>query len=84
MPYINISNYYLKNTKYKKCVSVLEQALNKQIKSKEIFNNLGIAYLATKENDKSKMMFEEALSIDSSYKPALDNLENIKTAEKSQ
>ena len=78
MPYINISNYYLKNTKYKKCVSVLEQALDKQIKSKELLNNLGIAYLATKDNEKSKMMFEEALKIDASYKPALDNLENLK------
>ena len=78
MPYINISNYYLKNTKYKKCVSVLEQALDKQIKSKELLNNLGIAYLATKDNEKSKMMFEEALKIDANYKPALDNLENLK------
>ena len=75
--YINISNYYLKNTKYKKCVKTLEEALSKQLGTKEIFNNLGIAYLATKENEKSKSMFEEALRIDPSYKPALDNLESL-------
>ncbi len=78
MPYINISNYYLKNTKYKKCVETLESALSKNIIAKELMNNLGIAYLATKENDKSKNMFEKALEIDPEYKPALDNLENIK------
>ena len=77
MPYINISNYYLKNTKYKKCVKTLEEALSKQLGTKELLNNLGIAYLATKENEKSKSMFEEALRIDPSYKPALDNLENL-------
>ena len=74
MPYINISNYYLKNTKYKKCVETLEKALKKDIKAKELLNNLGIAYLARKENTKSKTMFEEALKIDPEYKPALDNL----------
>ena len=31
----------------------------------------------TKENEKSKSMFEEALKIDPSYKPALDNLSNL-------
>ena len=77
MPYINISNYYLKNTKYKKCVKTLEEALSKQLGTKELLNNLGIAYLATKENEKSKSMFEEALKIDPSYKPALDNMENL-------
>ncbi len=77
MPYINISNYYLKNTKYKKCVKVLEEAIKKQLKTKELLNNLGIAYLATKENEKSKSMFEDALKIDPNYKPALDNLENL-------
>ena len=41
------------------------------------YNNLGIAYLATKDNEKSKSMFEEALKIDPTYKPALDNLENL-------
>jgi len=81
MPYINISNYYLKNTKYKKCVKVLEEALKKQLKSKELLNNLGIAYLATKENEKSKSMFEKALEIDPSYKPAIDNLENLRNIE---
>ena len=78
MPYINISNYYLKNTQYKKCVDVLEKAIEKEIKTKELYNNLGIAYLATKQNDKSKAMFEAALQIDPEYTPAKDNLENIK------
>ena len=49
-----------------------------EIKTKELLNNLGIAYLATKQNDKSKAMFEAALQIDPEYKPAKDNLENIK------
>lgn len=77
MPYINISNHYLQNTKYKKCVSILESALSKSIEAKELYNNLGIAYLATKENAKSRSMFELALKIDSNYKPALDNLNNL-------
>ena len=53
-------------------------AIEKEIKTKELLNNLGIAYLATKQNDKSKAMFEAALQIDPEYKPAKDNLENIK------
>ncbi len=77
MPYINISNYYLKNTKYKKCVETLEAAIKKDIKAKELMNNLGIAYLGRKENDKSRSMFEEALKIDPEYKPSLDNLKNL-------
>ena len=78
MPYINISNYYLKNTKYKKCVETLEDAVTKNIKTKELLNNLGIAYLAIKQNEKSKKMFEDALKIDQEYKPSHDNLENLK------
>ncbi len=77
IPYINISNYYLKNVKYKKCVETLEQALDKKIEAKELYNNLGIAYLATKNNEKSKEMFKLALKIDNAYKPALDNLKNL-------
>ena len=34
--------------------------------------------MATKETEKSREMFEEALKIDPGYKPALDNLENLK------
>ena len=81
IPYINISNHYLKNTKYKKCVEILEKALSESIEAKELYNNLGIAYLATKENAKSKSMFESALKIDSNYKPALDNLKNLNNIE---
>ena len=81
MPYINISNHYLKNTKYKKCVEILERAISESIEAKELYNNLGIAYLAIKENAKSKSMFELALKIDSNYKPALDNLKNLNNIE---
>ena len=81
IPYINISNYYLKNTKYKKCAEVLERALSESVEAKELYNNLGIAYLATKENTKSKSMFELALKIDSNYKPAIDNLRNLENIE---
>tara|TARA_X000001036_G_scaffold369109_1_gene355059 strand:+ start:18 stop:782 length:765 start_codon:yes stop_codon:yes gene_type:complete len=77
MPYINISNYYLKNTKYKKCVQVLEEAIDKDIKVKELYNNLGIAYYATKDNVRAKSMFEHAIKIDPEYIHALDNLSNI-------
>lgn len=77
IPYINISNYYLKNVKYKKCVKTLEDALEKNIKAKELYNNLGIAYLATKDNAKSKEMFKLALNIDKNYQPAIDNLKNV-------
>lgn len=77
MPYINISNYYLKNTKYKKCVSILEKAIKEGIEVKELYNNIGIAYYATKDNEKAKSMFELAIKIDPSYTHALDNLNNI-------
>ena len=80
-PYINISNYYLKNTKYKKCVEILEEALDKNIKVKELYNNLGIAYYATKDNTKAKTMFEHAIKIDPTYNHALDNLKNMENAD---
>jgi tetratricopeptide (TPR) repeat protein len=81
MPYINISNYYLKNTKYKKCVKILEEAFDKDIKVKELCNNLGIAYYATKDNVKAKSMFELAIKLDPKYVHALDNLKNINELE---
>jgi len=81
MPYINISNYYLKNTKYKKCVEILEEAFSKDIKVKELYNNLGIAYYATKDNVKAKSMFELAIKLDPKYIHALDNLKKINELE---
>ena len=81
IPYINISNYYLKNTKYKKCVEILEEAFSKDIKVKELYNNLGIAYYATKDNEKAKSMFELAIKLDPKYIHALDNLKNINELE---
>ena len=82
MPYINISNYYLKNTKYKKCVQILEGALDKDIKVKELYNNLGIAYYATKDNIRARTMFEHAIKLDPNYTHALDNLKNINNLDK--
>tara|TARA_Y100000389_G_scaffold198316_1_gene234622 strand:+ start:1413 stop:2186 length:774 start_codon:yes stop_codon:yes gene_type:complete len=82
IPYINISNYYLKNTRYKKCVEILEEAFDKNIKVKELYNNLGIAYYATKDNVKAKSMFELAIKLDPHYVHAIDNLRNINTSEK--
>jgi tetratricopeptide (TPR) repeat protein len=81
MPYINISNYYLKNTKYRKCVKILEEAFEKEIKVKELYNNLGIAYYATKDNVKAKTMFELAIKLDPQYIHALDNLKKINELE---
>ena len=77
LPYMNISNYYLKNTKYKKCVSILEKALKEGHEVKELYNNLGIAYYATKDNVSAKEMFEQAIKIDPEYAHAIDNLNNI-------
>ena len=81
IPYINISNYYLKNTRYKKCVEILEEAFDKNIKVKELYNNLGIAYYATKDNVKAKSMFELAIKLDPDYVHAIDNLKNINNSE---
>ena len=77
LPYMNISNYYLKNTNYKKCVSILEKALKEGHEVKELYNNLGIAYYATKDNVSAKEMFEQAIKIDPEYAHAIDNLNNI-------
>ena len=77
LPYMNISNYYLKNTKYKKCVSILEKALKEGHEVKELYNNLGIAYYSTKDNVSAKEMFEQAIKIDPEYAHAIDNLNNI-------
>ena len=81
LPYMNISNYYLKNTKYKKCVSILEKALKEGHEVKELYNNLGIAYYATKDNVSAKEMFEQAIKIDPDYVHATDNLKNINKSE---
>ena len=60
---------------------MLEEALNKDVTSKELYNNLGIAYYATKDNIAAKQMFKHALEIDNSYKPATDNIKNMENAE---
>ena len=59
-----------------------EEALDKDIKVKELYNNLGIAYYATKDNIKAKTMFEHAIKLDSNYGHALDNLKNINNIDK--
>ena len=53
----------------------------KDIKVKELYNNLGIAYYATKENIKAKTMFEHAIKIDPDYAHASDNLKNMQNAD---
>ena len=58
------------------------KALDKNIKVKELYNNLGIAYYATKDNIKAKTMFEHAIKLDSNYGHALDNLKNINNIQK--
>ena len=69
------------NTKYKKCVSILEKALKEGHEVKELYNNLGIAYYATKDNVSAKEMFEQAIKIDPDYVHATDNLKNINKSE---
>ena len=57
------------------------RGFDKDIKVKELYNNLGIAYYATKDNVKAKSMFEQAIKLDPNYIHALDNLKNINNSE---
>ena len=47
-----------------------------------IRDSLGIAYYATKDNIKAKLMFEQAIKLDPDYGHALDNLKNINNLDK--
>ena len=68
--------YKVADLSKKRAISVIDK-INHVLRLKELLNNLGIAYLATKENEKSKSMFEQARKNDPSNKPALDNLKNL-------
>ena len=56
---------------------IIEEDFDKEIKVKKLYNNLGIAYYAIKDNVKVKKIFEYVIKIDPSYNYAIDNFKNI-------
>ena len=55
----------------------IEEVFDKEIKFKELKNNLGITYYATKDNVRFKKIFKYSIETDSRYNHAIDNLKNI-------
>ena len=76
-PRLNMSNYLIKNKKYKEALQHLEELLQMDLTSKEVFNSLGVAYKGLDDDTNAAKMFNKALEIDSEFSLARKNLDSL-------
>jgi len=70
-------SFYLKNKNSKEALYVYNYGLKKLGDSKLLYSGLGDVYAAKGEKRKAKKAYEKALSIDRTYKRALDGLNKL-------
>ncbi|MBS82615.1 MAG: hypothetical protein CMD65_00585 [Gammaproteobacteria bacterium] len=76
-PRFNMSIFLIKAGDFKEAISILNELVQNNTATKEVFNNLGIAYKGLEDNENAKKMFEEALKIDDKFDLARKNIENL-------
>jgi len=76
-PRLNMSNYFLKIKEYQKAITVLNELVSADKGSKEVYNNLGIAYKGLDDNTKASDMFKKAIEIDPEFTLAKNNLNSL-------
>ncbi|MBH44883.1 MAG: hypothetical protein CMD88_05445 [Gammaproteobacteria bacterium] len=76
-PRFNMSNFLIKIGNFKEAITILDELVQNNTATKEVFNNLGIAYKGLEDNENAKKMFEEALKIDNKFDLARKNIENL-------
>ena len=78
-PRLNMSNYFLKIKEYKKAIAILDELVKMDLESKEVYNNLGIAYKGIDDEIKASEMFKKAIEMDSDFTLAKKNLDSLKS-----
>lgn len=76
-PRLNMSNYFLKIKEYKKSITILNELVSLDKGSKEVYNNLGIAYKGLDDNVNASNMFKKAIEIDPEFTLAKNNLDSL-------
>ena len=76
-PRLNMSNYLIRNQRYDDAFKYLNELVELNIATKEVFNSLGVAYKGLDNDTKAREMFNEALKLDSNFDLAKGNLESL-------
>ena len=74
-----MSNYFLKIKEYKKAIAILDELVKMDLESKEVYNNLGIAYKGIDDEIKASEMFKKAIEMDPDFTLAKKNLDSLKS-----
>ena len=77
-PKLNISNYWITKNNFEESKKILDELIEADQTSKEVFNNLGITYKGLNDNTTASEMFKKALELDPEFVPAQKNLESLK------
>jgi Tfp pilus assembly protein PilF len=76
-PRLNMSNYLIKNSKFKDALIHLNELLDMGLESKEVFNSLGVTYKGLDDDEKAKEMFNKALKLDPNFDLAKKNIDSL-------
>ena len=76
-PRLNISNYYIKNSKFADAKNYLNELIEMGLTSKEVYNSLGVAHKGLEDIEMAKKMFNQALDLDSNFDLAQKNLDSL-------
>ena len=77
-PRLNMANYLIKKNRYKDSIRVLNELVDMDIATKEVFNSLGVSYKGLDDEARALDMFEKAVEIDGNFELARENLKILK------
>jgi Flp pilus assembly protein TadD len=72
-----MSNYLIRNQRYDDAIKYLNELVELDIATKEVFNSLGVAYKGLDNDAKAREMFNKALELDAHFELAKGNLESL-------
>lgn len=73
-PRLNMANYLIKKSRFKDSIKILNELVDLDIATKEVFNSLGVSYRGLDDVNNAKKMFEKAIEIDKDFELAKENL----------
>tara|TARA_B100001175_G_scaffold261626_1_gene230831 strand:+ start:133 stop:891 length:759 start_codon:yes stop_codon:yes gene_type:complete len=76
-PRLNLSNYFIKISKFKEAKVYLEELIDLDLTSKEVFNSMGVVFKGLEDDINAKKMFMKSLDLDNNFILAKKNLESL-------